>query len=52
MTFMEFYLLTIIGHVNEYTHNASDRHTQSMLAYKILTVYFWKFQYKAALWEC
>ena len=27
-------------------------HTQSMIAYKILTKYFWKFQWEIALWEC
>ena len=28
------------------------RHTQSMIAYSFLTEYFWKFQWKIALWEC
>ena len=28
------------------------RYTQSMIAYKILTEYFWKFQRKITLWEC
>ena len=35
------------GHVNEYptTHYFGiPRHTQSMIAYKILAEYFWKFQ--------
>mgnify|MGYP001800823562 CR=1 FL=1 len=27
------------------------RHTQSMIDYKILTEYCWKFQWKIALWE-
>ena len=36
-----------IGHVNEYPTMhcfGIPRHTQSMIAYKILTEYFWKFQ--------
>ena len=44
-----------IGHVNEYPtihHFGNPRHTQSMVAYKILTEYFWKFQRKIALWVC
>ena len=28
------------------------RHTRSMIAYMILTEYFWKFQWKTASWEC
>ena len=45
----------IIGHVNEYPtmhYFGIPRHTQSMIAYKILTEYFWKFQWWIALWEC
>ena len=37
----------LIGHVNEYPtmHGFGiSRHTQSMIAYKILTEYLWKFQ--------
>ena len=44
-----------IGHVNKYPTMHSfgiPRHTQSMIAYKSLTEYFWKFQCKIALWEC
>ena len=36
-----------IGHVNEYPtmhYFGVPRHTQSMIAYKILTEYFWEFQ--------
>ena len=33
-------------------HNfRTPRHTQSMIAYKILTEYIWIFQWKIALWE-
>ena len=42
------------GHVNEYptTHYFGyPRHTQSMIAFIILTEYFWKFQWKFTLWE-
>ena len=42
-------------HVNEYPilhYFGIPRHTQSMIASKILTEYFWKFQWKVALWEC
>ena len=38
-----------IGHVNEYPtmhYFRVPRHTRSMIAYKILTEYFWKFQWK------
>ena len=38
-----------IGHVNEYPtmhYFRIPRHTQSMITYKILTEYFWKFQWK------
>ena len=28
------------------------RQTQSMKAYKILTEYFWEFEFNVALWEC
>ena len=44
-----------IGHVNEYPtmhYFGIPRHCQSMIAYKILTEYFWKLQRKIALWEC
>ena len=44
-----------IGHVNEYPamhYFGNPRHTQSMIEYMILTEYFWKFQWKVALWEC
>ena len=44
-----------IRHVNEYHtmhYSGNPRHTQSMIAYMILTEYFWKFQWKIALWEC
>ena len=44
-----------IGHVNEYPtmhHFGISRYTQSMVAYTILTEYFWKFQWNIALWEC
>ena len=37
------------------SHNAlfgNPRHTQPMIAYIILNEYFWKFQWKIALWEC
>ena len=30
----------------------NPRHTQSMIVYIILTEYFWKFKWKAALWLC
>ena len=48
----------IIGHVNAVHENPTmhyftiPRHTQSIIAYKILTEYFRKFQWKVALWEC
>ena len=38
---------TLVGHVNEYPtmhYFGNPRHTQSMIAYMILTEYFWKFQ--------
>ena len=28
------------------------KQTQAMKAYKILTVYFWEFEFNEALWEC
>ena len=40
-------LLILIVHVNEYPtmhYFVLPRHTQSMIAYMILTKYFWKFQ--------
>ena len=43
-----------IGYVNEYPtmhYFGIPRDTQSMIAYKILTEYFWKFQSKFALRE-
>ena len=43
-----------IGRVNEYLtmhYIGIPRHTQSMIAYKILTEYIWIFQWKIALWE-
>ena len=39
----------VIGYVNEYPtmhYFRIPRHTQSMIAYKIFTEYFWKFQLK------
>ena len=42
------------GHVYEYPtmhYFGIPRHTQSLIAYRLLTEYFWKFQYKNALWE-
>ena len=42
-------LFSLIGHVNEYPtmhYFGNPRHTQSMIAYIILTEYFWKFQWK------
>ena len=44
-----------IRRVNEYPtmhYFGIPRNTQSMIAYKILTECFWKFQWKIALWEC
>ena len=44
-----------LGHVNEYPivhYFGNPRHTQSIIAYMILTGYFWKFQWKIASWEC
>ena len=44
-----------VGRVNEYQtmhYFGIPRHTQSMIAYMILTEYFWEFQGKIALWEC
>ena len=38
---------SFIGHVNEYPtmhYFGNPGHTQSMIAYMILTEYFWKFQ--------
>ena len=46
---------SLIGPVNECPtmhYFGNPRHTQSMIAYVILTEYFWKFQGKVALWEC
>ena len=43
------------GHVNEYPtmhYFGIPRHTQSMIAYTIVTEYFWKYKSKVALWEC
>ena len=40
-----------IGHVNEYPalhYFWNPRHTQPMIAYIIMTEYFWKFQWKIA----
>ena len=45
----------LIGHVNEYPtmhYYWNPRHTRSMIAYIVLTEYFWKFQWKIAYWEC
>ena len=45
----------MLGHVNEYPsmhYFGTPRHSQSMIALKIWTKYFWKFQWKFALWEC
>ena len=44
----------LIGHINEYSQwiILEFPDTQSMIAYKILTEYFWKFQWLIALWEC
>ena len=47
--------ISLMGHVNEYPTMhcfGIPRHTRSMIAYKILTEYFWKFQAKISLWEC
>ena len=44
-----------IGHVNEYHtmhYFGNPRHTQSMIAYMILTERFWKFQWKIGFWKC
>ena len=52
---MQTWFIHTIGHVNEYptTHYfGNPRHTQSMVAYMILTEYVWKFQWKIVLWEC
>ena len=41
------YVTISIGHVNEYPtmhYFGNPRHTQPMIAYIILTEYFWKFQ--------
>ena len=46
---------TLIGRVNDYPtmhYFGIPTHTQSMIAYKILTEYCWKFQWEIALWEC
>ena len=43
-----------IGRVNEYPtihYFGNPRHTQSMVAYMILTEYFWKFQRKIEFWN-
>ena len=43
-----------MGHVDEYPTMHYFRipgHIQSMIAYKILTEYFWKCQRKIALWD-
>ena len=40
-------MFSLIGHVNEYPtmhYFGNPRHTKSMIAYIILTEYFWKFQ--------
>ena len=45
----------LVGHVNEFPtmhYFGNPGHSHSMIAYKILTEYFWKFQRKIALWEC
>ena len=45
----------LMGHFNEYpTMHCFEipRHAQSMITFKILIEYFWKFQWKIALWEC
>ena len=45
----------VIWHVNEYPtihYFGTPRHTQSMIAYIILTKYLLKFQWKVVLWEC
>ena len=42
------------GHVNDYPRKQNigiPGHTESLIAYKALTEYFWKFQWKIALWE-
>ena len=44
-----------IGHVNEYpkmNYFGNPGHTLSMIAYMIFTEYWWKSQWKIALWEC
>ena len=43
------------GHVTEYStmhYFGIPRHTKTMIAYKILTEYFWKIKIKIALCEC
>ena len=50
----EIYLTSnaLIGYVNEYPimhYIGTRRHTQSMIAYMILTKYFWKSQWELAL---
>mgnify|MGYP001797770854 CR=1 FL=1 len=43
------------GHVDEYhtmNYFGNPEHAQSTIACMILTEYFWKFQWKIALWEC
>ena len=44
----------IIGYINGHPtmhYFGIPRHTPSLIAYKILTEYFWKFQSKITLWE-
>ena len=51
---MYFHRKKTNGHVDEYPtmhYFGIPRHILSMIAYKILTEYFWKFQRKIALWD-
>ena len=44
-----------LGRANDHPtmlYFGNPRHTLSMIAYLILTEYFWKSQRKVALWEC
>ena len=48
-------IMLSIGHVNEHSTTnffVNSRHTQSKIAYQILTEYLWKISVKIALWEC
>ena len=48
-------LICTKGRINEYPSMhcfGIPRQTQSTISYRILTEYFWKFQWKITLWEC